>query len=163
MIDAIEGFYIFRSILTFPRGARCRCRSRLLTSSASCFPISTCKACKEGESFEIQLKLALLEMAAETSKAPFSLPEIQVNKTGWGPSTIETKFKDMPYQPFSKSDRLGKVRLCFHGFIIKATPISRIFHYLDFRLDRCNVPRPSLRHQVQFGHWSWWNSIFVLL
>merc|ERR1712088_1215639 len=24
-------------------------------------------------------------------------------------STIETKFKDMPYQPFSKSDRLGKI------------------------------------------------------
>ena len=45
----------------------------------------------------------------EPARAPFSLPEIQVNPSGWGPSTIETKFKDMPYQPFSKSDRLGKV------------------------------------------------------
>lgn len=45
----------------------------------------------------------------EPTKAPFSLPEIQVNGSGWGPSTIETKFKDMPYQPFSKSDRLGKI------------------------------------------------------
>jgi len=48
-------------------------------------------------------------MPGESDKAPFSLPEIQVNPSGWGPSTIETKFKDMPYQPFSKSDRLGKI------------------------------------------------------
>ena len=57
----------------------------------------------------------------EPARAPFSLPEIQVNPSGWGPSTIETKFKDMPYQPFSKSDRLGKV-CCTHaiqGFTCK--------------------------------------------
>jgi hypothetical protein len=54
----------------------------------------------------------ILKMSTEEAgKAPFSLPEIQVNQTGWGPSNIETKFKDMPYQPFSKSDRLGKVQL----------------------------------------------------
>jgi len=34
---------------------------------------------------------------------------IQDNPTGWGPNTIPAQFKDMPYQPFSKSDRLGKV------------------------------------------------------
>jgi len=52
----------------------------------------------------------ILKMSTEEAgKAPFSLPEIQVNQTGWGPSNIETKFKDMPYQPFSKSDRLGKI------------------------------------------------------
>jgi len=34
---------------------------------------------------------------------------ISDNPTGWGPSTIPAQFKDMPYQPFSKSDRLGKV------------------------------------------------------
>ena len=49
-------------------------------------------------------------MPGEAEKARFNLPEIQVNQSGWGPSAIETKFKDMPYQPFSKSDRLGKVR-----------------------------------------------------
>lgn len=48
-------------------------------------------------------------MPGEGEKARFELPEIQVNQSGWGPSAIETKFKDMPYQPFSKSDRLGKV------------------------------------------------------
>ena len=41
--------------------------------------------------------------------ARFQPPEIQDNPTGWGPNTVPPKFKDMPYQPFSKSDRLGKV------------------------------------------------------
>ncbi len=34
---------------------------------------------------------------------------IQENPTGWGPNTIPEQYKDMPYQPFSKGDRLGKV------------------------------------------------------
>ena len=43
--------------------------------------------------------------------ATFSLPDIQDNVNGWGPCQVPEKFKDMPYQPFSKSDRLGKVIL----------------------------------------------------
>nr|XP_054763913.1 eukaryotic translation initiation factor 3 subunit D-like [Lytechinus pictus] len=41
--------------------------------------------------------------------ARFIPPEIQDNPTGWGPCTIPKQFKDIPYQPFSKGDRLGKV------------------------------------------------------
>lgn len=41
--------------------------------------------------------------------APFIPPVIQDNSDGWGPRQIPQKFKDMPYQPFSKGDRLGKV------------------------------------------------------
>lgn len=41
----------------------------------------------------------------------FELPEILDNPDGWGPSSIPEKFADMPYQPFSKVDRLGKVRI----------------------------------------------------
>ena len=41
--------------------------------------------------------------------ARFDPPQIQDNPTGWGPNTVPPKFKDMPYQPFSKADRLGKV------------------------------------------------------
>merc|ERR1712020_330557 len=41
--------------------------------------------------------------------ARFDPPLIQDNPTGWGPNTIPPKFKDMPYQPFSKADRLGKI------------------------------------------------------
>ena len=41
--------------------------------------------------------------------ARFILPVIHDNKNGWGPSHIPEQFKDTPYQPFSKGDRLGKV------------------------------------------------------
>ena len=41
--------------------------------------------------------------------ARFVLPVIHDNKNGWGPSHIPEQFKDTPYQPFSKGDRLGKV------------------------------------------------------
>jgi len=41
--------------------------------------------------------------------AHFIAPKIIENETGWGPSTEPEKYKDMPYQPFSKADRLGKV------------------------------------------------------
>lgn len=29
----------------------------------------------------------------------------------WGPTTVPDKFKDMPYQPFSKNDRVGRVSI----------------------------------------------------
>ena len=41
--------------------------------------------------------------------AHFDPPAIQDNPNGWGPCSVPDKFKDMPYQPFSKGDRLGKV------------------------------------------------------
>jgi len=41
--------------------------------------------------------------------ASFSVPEIQDNPLGWGPVGVPSKFENMPYQPFSKGDRLGKV------------------------------------------------------
>ncbi|XP_042864625.1 eukaryotic translation initiation factor 3 subunit D-like isoform X1 [Penaeus japonicus] len=41
--------------------------------------------------------------------AKFVAPPIQDNPTGWGPCDVPEQFKDMPYQPFSKGDRLGKV------------------------------------------------------
>ncbi|GFN98297.1 eukaryotic translation initiation factor 3 subunit d [Plakobranchus ocellatus] len=43
------------------------------------------------------------------SKAHFIPPQIQDNPNGWGPYEIPEQFKDMPYQPFSKDVRLGKV------------------------------------------------------
>lgn len=39
----------------------------------------------------------------------FLAPVIQDNPTGWGPCELPDQFKDMPYQPFSKGDRLGKI------------------------------------------------------
>ncbi|GIX70365.1 eukaryotic translation initiation factor 3 subunit D [Caerostris extrusa] len=39
----------------------------------------------------------------------FTPPVIQDNPNGWGPCSLPDQFKDMPYQQFSKNDRLGKV------------------------------------------------------
>ncbi|XP_067935148.1 eukaryotic translation initiation factor 3 subunit D-like [Watersipora subatra] len=41
--------------------------------------------------------------------AKFVPPKIQDNPDGWGPCQLPTQFEDMPYQPFSKGDRLGKI------------------------------------------------------
>ncbi|XP_043472318.1 eukaryotic translation initiation factor 3 subunit D [Leptopilina heterotoma] len=42
-------------------------------------------------------------------RAHFVAPVIQDNPDGWGPFGLLDPFKDMPYQPFSKGDRLGKI------------------------------------------------------
>lgn len=39
----------------------------------------------------------------------FKLPPIEVNDEGWGPTTVPEQFKDVPFMPFSKSDRLGRI------------------------------------------------------
>jgi len=47
-----------------------------------------------------------------TEPAPgfgFAMPILQYNEDGWGPCEISDTFRDMPYQPFSKSDRIGKI------------------------------------------------------
>jgi len=49
--------------------------------------------------------------------AKFHAPVIQDNPSGWGPCAVPEKFKDMPYQPFSKGDRLGKVCVVFFKIV----------------------------------------------
>jgi len=50
-------------------------------------------------------------------KASFIPPVIEDNPDGWGPCSIPTAFKDIPYQPFSKGDRLGKVKPSLARFL----------------------------------------------
>eukprot|EP00051_Salpingoeca_urceolata_P002529 m.50997 g.50997 ORF g.50997 m.50997 type:complete len:568 (+) comp12190_c0_seq2:178-1881(+) len=40
--------------------------------------------------------------------ASFKCPDVVNNPGGWGPCTLPEQFKDIPYQPFSKADRLGR-------------------------------------------------------
>lgn len=44
------------------------------------------------------------------SEPAFSLPFVNDNVDGWGPNNVPEKYKDLPYQKFSKSDRIGKVK-----------------------------------------------------
>jgi translation initiation factor 3 subunit D len=43
------------------------------------------------------------------TKTDLPLFDIPYNESGWGPCEVPDAFRDMPYQPFSKSDRLGKI------------------------------------------------------
>jgi translation initiation factor 3 subunit D len=43
------------------------------------------------------------------SAAHFQAPLVIDNKDGWGPTEDTFQYKDMPYQPYSKNDQLGKV------------------------------------------------------
>ena len=53
--------------------------------------------------------------------AHFKSPAIQENPGGWGPCSVPEQYKDMPYQPFSKGDRLGKVSVQL-SFMISCIP-----------------------------------------
>ncbi|KAI9098143.1 eukaryotic translation initiation factor 3 subunit D [Phlyctochytrium arcticum] len=41
--------------------------------------------------------------------APFVLPAVADNPSGWGPSSVPQDLAQVPYAPYSKSDRLGKI------------------------------------------------------
>lgn len=76
----------------------------------------------------------------------FVAPIIQDNPTGWGPAEMPEQFRDMPYQPFSKGDRLGKISdwtvvqdkkyqskfIALSCLIYKSQIISQ--HYVSLRL-----------------------------
>lgn len=48
-------------------------------------------------------------MASGEEPVRFVFPTIHDNPSGWGPCSVPEQFRDTPYQPFSKDDRLGKV------------------------------------------------------
>jgi translation initiation factor 3 subunit D len=54
--------------------------------------------------------LILLYIMAE-SKPSFTLPPIKDNSIGWGPASdvLPEQFRDIPYAPYSKGDKLGRI------------------------------------------------------
>lgn len=49
-------------------------------------------------------------MAADNKDAPsFTLPEISDNTFGWGPVATPSQFDNVPFAPFNKNDRLGRI------------------------------------------------------
>ena len=55
--------------------------------------------------------------------AQFIAPVIQNNPDGWGPCALPSEFQDIPYQPFSKADRIGKVSK-WHCFLEGGRSVS---------------------------------------
>ena len=39
----------------------------------------------------------------------FKLPSVEDNTEGWGPTSAPAQFEDVPFMPFGKGDRLGRI------------------------------------------------------
>ena len=46
---------------------------------------------------------------ASAMPAQFSVPEVEDNVEGWGPISIPDHLSGVPYAPFGKSDKVGKI------------------------------------------------------
>ena len=60
---------------------------------------------------EITMEVNGEQRVQSEPRPKFVFPHIHDNPVGWGPCAVPEQFKDTPYQPFSKDDRLGKVRV----------------------------------------------------
>lgn len=110
--------------------------------SASCLTDTQDTGCGEFV-FYLNSSFFLRRLCVKTM-AKFLAPVIQDNPSGWGPCAVPEKFKDMPYQPFSKGDRLGKVtslslRLSFS-------------HTLSLCIALCLTPSLSLCQTLTHTH-----------
>lgn len=41
--------------------------------------------------------------------ADFKLPPMSDSTSGWGPVGLSSQFRDIPYAPYSKADKLGRI------------------------------------------------------
>jgi translation initiation factor 3 subunit D len=39
----------------------------------------------------------------------FVLPPVEENAEGWGPTTVPEQFDGVPFMPYSKGERLGRI------------------------------------------------------
>ena len=58
--------------------------------------------------------------------APFHMPDVEFSEESWGPHRVPEKFRDMPFAPINKGDRLGKVA-DFGGFLNFTNRMSLVF------------------------------------
>lgn len=96
----------------------------------------------------------------------FVAPVIQDNPFGWGPCEMLDQFRDMPYQPFSKGDRLGKisdwtaVQDKKYASAFSNYPISCVFIY--FVIKKClvvlRVKPLKFRAMCKCQIWPYWYS-----
>lgn len=92
----------------------------------------------------------------EEVAAHFQAPAIQHNPDGWGPCELPDQFKDIPYQPFSKGDRLGKVSVARGLLAPLFTPSETVLttHFAVSRRSPTGPRRPSRTRssQVRISH-----------
>ncbi|CAI5469319.1 unnamed protein product [Closterium sp. Yama58-4] len=63
----------------------------------------------EWDSSQLLTGIAISSHAmAPVREAHFPVPVLSDNPDGWGPTTLPEQFKDVPYAPFNKGDRVGR-------------------------------------------------------
>jgi translation initiation factor 3 subunit D len=84
----------------------------------------------------------------------FKLIDLQDNQDGWGPITMPPEFQDVPFMPYSKGERLGRIAdfgqqpgqqrfqgmLCFVGSITLLCFVSHLYE------------KPSISHPTSSNH-----------
>ena len=101
-LDAVAPFFISRRLhhLFLPQYVP------LLTIPLPSFTIK----CNATEQEDAPLEYLTGPPPPAQEPQPFVVPEVKGTAGAWGPAvgSFPEKFRDMPFQPFSKSDRLGK-------------------------------------------------------
>lgn len=67
--------------------------------------------------------------------AHFQAPLVVDNVDGWGPTDNTFQYKDMPYQPYSKSDQIGKVWWIEYNFTIERRKSKSFVFFFSFFLN----------------------------
>lgn len=45
----------------------------------------------------------------ETGQASFAVPQVCINAGGWGPTSTPAAYEHVPFAPFGKSEKIGRV------------------------------------------------------
>ena len=95
----------------------------------------------------------------EAEKPDFATPGVVNNPVGWGPISIPEKYRDIPYQPFSKSDNLGQVHPVHVQIIAKIIYFCQIYTF--FVADSAKylfllsfLPPLDKLHSIQITDWT---------
>ncbi len=78
----------------------------------------------------------------------FSVPEVDANPDGWGPTTVPEQLDGVPYAPFGKGDKIGRVSDFtnsgfnkYGGMLAYTPPLSG--HAVGLRLPHAAAPHSA--------------------
>ena len=67
------------------------------------------KAITRNSLAEASTELAHASPQKGAMPAQFSVPDVEDNVEGWGPTSVPDHLSGVPYAPFGKGDRVGKI------------------------------------------------------
>ena len=92
--------------------------------------------------------------------AHFIPPPVQDNEDGWGPMGIPERYKDLPYQPFSKVIMFDRIPVGFNATLFNIFTGIELDVRVGWRQSRqLFVPRSQVRWRRQVFWWHWWQPV----